>query len=300
MSSLLLLNIFFIIGQNKTPFEKDKEAILKMTGIYKVNFDFAETFSNDTSYKFYPRYKEWGIEYVFPLETSNNKIVLQHLLIINDSTIIKHWRQDWVYQNTELLQYKTDKAWEKKYITADQAKGTWTQKVYQVDDSPRYESYGTWNHVDGRHFWEATADAPLPRRDLTKRADYNVMRRHMKIEILSDGWILDQDNEKIVKTKDEEKQLCWEKGHERFVSGNHNAEPAQKWWNTHQKFWTDTRLVWEKILTNKKEVKMKKNVDGFFLYEKLFDLDKKYANASDYNSSKVASEIEKTIKTFLD
>ncbi|MBL7930277.1 MAG: hypothetical protein JNL60_00160, partial [Bacteroidia bacterium] len=61
------------IGNSK--FEQDKAAIKSMCGIYKVSFDFAETFSSDTAYKFHNRYKEHGIEYVFLAEESLNKMV---------------------------------------------------------------------------------------------------------------------------------------------------------------------------------------------------------------------------------
>ncbi|EPB65556.1 hypothetical protein ANCCEY_15380 [Ancylostoma ceylanicum] len=99
----------------------------------------------------------------------------------------------------------------------DKAKGTWTQKVFQVDDSPRYEGYGTWVHVDGRSFWESKADAPLPRREHTKRDDYNVTGRFSHVEIFNDGWVLDQDNDKILRVAGKEDVLiAQEKGIERF------------------------------------------------------------------------------------
>ncbi len=158
--------------------EQDRTAIKSMAGIYKVSFDFAETFSPDTGYKYHKRYSEWGIEYVSIVEETENKIALQHLLIVNDTMIIKHWRQDWTFENKDVYQYYKDNEWIKKTLTADQAHGTWTQKVFQVDDSPRYESYGTWVHVDGKHFWEGVNDSPLPRREFTKRSDYNVIKRH--------------------------------------------------------------------------------------------------------------------------
>ena len=33
---------------------------------------------------------------------------------------------------------------DKKKLTKKESKGKWIQKVYQVDDSPRYEGIGTW------------------------------------------------------------------------------------------------------------------------------------------------------------
>ena len=78
-------------------------------------------------------------------------------------------------------------------------KGQWSQKVYQVDDSPRYEGTGTWVHVDGKSYWENVSNAPLPRRERTKRKDYNLMIRNNRHQITDQGWIQIQDNKKILK-----------------------------------------------------------------------------------------------------
>ncbi|MBK6986681.1 MAG: hypothetical protein IPH32_18965 [Bacteroidetes bacterium] len=208
--SLVFIGALFAQKNNKL--DQDRESIKAMAGVYKVTFDFAETFAPDTAYKFHDRYSEHGIEQVSLVEETPTKIVLQHLLIVNDSTIIKHWRQDWVYENKEIYNFYTDNEWRKTTLTAEQAKGTWTQKVFQVDDSPRYESYGTWVHVDGKHFWEGTNDSPLPRREYTKRKDYNVMRRHIRMEIFKDGaWAYEQDNEKIIRANGTDKLLAWKK-----------------------------------------------------------------------------------------
>ena len=45
--------------------ELDKASIKSMVGIYKVSFDFAETFAPDTAYKYHKRYSEWEIDSSF-------------------------------------------------------------------------------------------------------------------------------------------------------------------------------------------------------------------------------------------
>lgn len=279
--------------------EQDRAAIRGMAGIYKVSFNFAETFSPDTGYKYHSRYKEWGIEYVLLAEDSPNKIVLQHLLIVNDTIIIKHWRQDWVYENTEVYKYYRDNEWIKETLTAEQAKGTWTQKVYQVDDSPRYESYGTWMHVDGKHYWEGINDAPLPRREYTKRDDYNVLRRHSRMEITNDGWKLDQDNEKIIRGNGIDKLLCWEKGIEQFTKGNYNAVPAQKWWDAQQKYWADVRKAWDDVYAKQPDLKLLPKVNDKRLYENLFDLGDKVSDNKVYVQGSALPDIKKIIESFV-
>jgi hypothetical protein len=279
--------------------EQDRIAIKAMCGIYKVNFDFVETFSPDTAYKYHKRYSEWGIEYVFIAAEDENKIALQHILIVNDSIVIKHWRQDWLFENKSVYQYYKDNEWLKKTLTTEQATGTWTQKVYQVDDSPRYESYGTWVHVDGKHYWEGTNDSPLPRREFTKRNDYNVMRRHSRIEIFGDGWALLQDNEKILRSNGIDKVLCWEKGIEKFSKGNYDASPALKWWREQTGFWADVRKAWEDVYKDYQDLKLEKKVNNKSLYEALFELGDNACKHKIYNKGTASSEIKKVIATYI-
>jgi hypothetical protein len=288
------------IPQTNSKLLQDKEAIKAMAGIYKVTFDFAETFATDTAYKYHNRKHDWGIEYVFVVEETENKISLQHILIVNDTTIVKHWRQDWVYENTELFRYNKDNHWIKTVLKPEQVKGQWTQKVYQVDDSPRYEARGTWVHVDGRHFWEGTCDSPLPRREFTTRSDYNVLRRHSHIEITDDGWYLEQDNEKILRENGIDKVLCWEKGMEKFTKGSYDPQPAISWWNKNKAYWADVRTIWNQIYSQNSEIKITKKIDNKVLFEQLFKIGDDYSKEANYNSAEAKATIKKTIEMYLE
>ncbi len=300
--------LFFVLtaltsaGQSKAEKQKlaaDKAAIKSMAGCYKVTFDFAETFSPVKDYQYGKRKSEWGIEYVFIVKETETEISLQHLLIVNDSTIIKHWRQDWVYENTRILSYQKDNSWNAVELSPKQAKGTWTQKVFQVDDSPRYESYGSWNHVDGRHFWESTADAPLPRREFTIRSDYNVLRRHSRVELTSYGWILEQDNEKINRSAGGDSLLCWEKGFERFLTGNYDCSAAIRWWDSQSQYWADVRSVWDEVLKSNDAITLQKRVDNKLLFQQLFSKGDELAGVKDYKSNEVKAVIKDIIQQYL-
>lgn len=288
-----------VFGQTKK--EQDRVAILKMQGCYKVTFSFVETFSPNKDYEYHnDRKYEQAIEYVAVVEDSEDKIVLQHLLIVNDTMVIKHWRQDWLFENKDLLVYDKKagqiESWKNSTIPAEKAKGTWTQKVFQVDDSPRYEGYGTWIHVDGRSFWEAKADAPLPRREHTKRDDYNVTGRFSHIEIFEDGWVLDQDNDKILR-EDSKKDvlIAQEKGIERFWTGDYNCKAAVDYWNKNQEFWKIVREVWtEKLAKGTVDIELFKN--GNVIYMRFFELSNETAKAKKFDAKKVRS----SIKTIID
>lgn len=296
--SALLVASSAVFGQTKK--DQDRAAILKMEGCYKVTFSFAETFSPNKDYEYHnDRKYEQAIELVEVVENTENKIVLQHLLIVNDTMVIKHWRQDWLYENTELLVYNRKEGqkeiWNNISIPADKAKGTWTQKVFQVDDSPRYEGYGTWLHADGRSFWEAKADAPLPRREHTKRDDYNVTGRFSHIEIFNDGWVLDQDNDKILRESGKADVLiAQEKGIERFWTGEYNCKAAVEYWDKQKEFWKVVREVWtEKLAKGTVEIELFKN--GNVIYMRFFELSNETAKAKKFDAKKVRSSIQTII-----
>ena len=140
---------------------KDIESIKSMCGCFKIDFNFSETFvfSDDENYKKSKTYRSGATEWGQLVVDEKNKISIQHLLIVGSKqfpTIVKHWRQDWLYQNTDLYVYDKNDKWSYVNLDKKDVKGQWTQKVFQVDDSPRYEGSSSWVHVDGKSFWENT------------------------------------------------------------------------------------------------------------------------------------------------
>jgi hypothetical protein len=257
---------------------EDIKAIKSICGCYEVQFNFTETFSysKDSLYKKSPIKHDTALEWVELLEDQSNKISLQHLLIVgkNENDIVKHWRQDWLFENTNFYTFNKETTWNFNQLKPKEVKGQWTQKVYQVDDSPRYEGTATWIHTDGRHYWENTTDAPLPRREHTIRNDYNVLQRTNVHETIATGWIHDQDNSKLVR-KDNEKDvlLAQEKGHDVYTKvEDSKCKIAQDWWKKNNSVWKKVRDQWEIIFLKNKTLSLEKKVDNQFLFMKLFEL----------------------------
>ncbi|MDT3403811.1 DUF6607 family protein [Mucilaginibacter terrae] len=279
--------------------DQDRTAIKALAGFYKVTFDYAETFSPDTAYKFHDRYHSWGNEWAVIAEESPKKIVIQHLLAISDSMVIKHWREDWVYEEPTMLAYDKDNTWKKVKLAPNNVKGRWVQKVYQVDDSPRYESIGTWTHVDGRHQWQSVSDSPLPRREYTKRNDYNVLRRGNNIYLTQTGWMFEQDNKKIARNEGTDKLISEEKGHEEFTKIDAKAFAyAQTWWNEQKAYWADVRVVWDDVFRTNSTIKLANKLEGKSLYDKLFTLGDQSVKEN-WASAKNKSEARKIIDKYL-
>jgi hypothetical protein len=253
-----------------------------MCGCFEVKFNFIETFSYSKDSNYLPsKEKHVGaLEWAQLVESSENKIVIQHLLIVGSESnpfVMKHWRQDWIFQNTDFYMFDHDNAWRFKKINDENVKGQWTQKVFQVDDSPRYEGTGTWIHVDGKNYWESTTDAPLPRREYTTRSDYNLTVRTNRHEILSNGWVHDQDNKKVVRENElEDNIIAEEKGVNIYKKiDDSKCQAAQDWWIENKDYWELVRKSWMEIYQKNKDLKLANKVEGKHLYDILFSMNTK-------------------------
>ncbi len=264
--AFFLISSSLTLAQNKQ--DQDRQAIKSMCGCFDVSFNFSETFSysDDESYKPSEVKHSKGLEWVELVMDDNHKLVLQHLLIVGPpekQKVIKHWRQDWLYENTDLYLYNADNNWTYSELNKESVKGQWTQKVYQVDDSPRYEGTATWVHVDGVSRWENTTDAPLPRREYTKRSDYNVTRRNNVHRITPEGWVHDQDNDKIIRKPGEEDViLAQEKGINIYKkAANSRCKPAIEWWKENGSKWATVRDKWDEIFARRQDLDLRSTLE---------------------------------------
>ena len=293
---IFLFSFSFVYSQNKL--KKDSNAIMNMCGCFEVSFNFSETIKLNNREDYTPSddYQTAPVyELAIPIKKNKNEISIQHILQVGDEnfrSIVKHWRQDWIYQNKDLYLYDKDNNWTYKNLSRSDVKGQWTQKVFQVDDSPRYEGSSSWIHVDGKSFWENETPAPLPRREFSKRKDYNVLIRNNRHEITDYGWFHGQNNEKVDKTNNTEKEsLAFEVGYNYYKRvEDEKCKYAKDWWIENEKKWAIVRNIWNEIYSQNKDLSLKSNLDGKRLYDYLL-----FTN--DYNDY---SEIKELIISFVD
>jgi hypothetical protein len=279
---------FSFIGFSQSKKKQDIAAIKDMCGCFEVTFNFAETFnySKDSLYQPSKTKRDKALEWAQLVEDDKNKISIQHLLQVGNPSnphIVKHWRQDWIYQNTDFYMFNGDNSWLYETKPKSDVKKQWTQKVYQVDDSPRYEGSGTWVHVDGKSYWESKTDAPLPRREYTKRSDYNVTVRGNRHEITEYGWVHDQDNDKVIREAGKQDLiLANEKGYNTYVRvPDSRCQGAIDWWKTHKDKWELVRNKWENVFARKAHLNLESKVNNKVLYKYLFSDD--YTQQNDIN-----------------
>lgn len=294
LSLALFVGVFSSAQQSE-----DIKSIKSLCGCFEVTFMYTETFSPDTAYKFHDKYRAKGLEYVVAEESSQSKFVLQHLLLAGDD-IIKHWREDWTYQNTDHLLFDKEGSWKPSKLAPSAVKGRWTQSVWEVDDAPRYTGTATWVHYDGKNYWENVADAPLPRREYTKRNDYNVLRRGNKVIITDTGWVHEQDNDKVIRKEGAKDQLlAMEKGYNIYKKVDESrCASAKNWWEKNKSYWNTVRQSWDKLLKDRSVVRLQQKVDNKLLYQYLFDTQNEFTHET-VSAKELPAKISSILTKFV-
>ena len=271
-------------------FEYDRKAILAMAGNYRVTFNFIETVSFVENYELKDSSISRGNEVVEVIADDGTFISLQHLLVIGEDTIIKHWRQDWVYEPKEVFEYIGDNSWRRKKLSEEERTGKWAQLVYQVDDSPRYAAVAEWKHEHGTSSWTPPETwRPLPRRDATKRDDYDVLACVNRHVITPAGWVHEQDNTKLV-MRGGIQALAREVGVNTYrKSDDFQTTPAISYWKATAAFWAGVREKWTQIAEENETYGLTVKGEAVELYNPLLGL----AKAVESGETEIDAAIQK-------
>jgi hypothetical protein len=244
-------------AEEKAAFEKDRQSILAMAGDYRVTFDFRETVAFVPGYELLDPKRSGGFEAVRVVEDTGTKISLQHLLVVTvpesedsdkDKTIvIKHWRQDWVWQPAKVLSYRGEGQWVLADVPEAARTGAWSQTVWQTDDSPRYGGVGRWSYADGVTRWMSSETLrPLARRDAVRHPAYGWYVGTNRHALTPTGWVHEQDNAKVG-TKDG-KTVTY--AHEVVLNtyrkeGGFDVKAAEAYWAATKGYWAAVRADWD-------------------------------------------------------
>ena len=267
---------------------RDRQAILAMAGSYRTSFDFIETVGFTPNYESRAPYQSWGTERVYVVADEPEFISLQHIIVmhfaaedgtLSEPMVVKHWRQDWQYQDTALHAFQGNGAFERQGLDATATAGTWTQTVYQVDDSPRYEAIGRWTHSHGVSFWQSDdRRRPLPRREFSVRDDYQTLFGSHRITITPHGWTQEEDALKLMlddrnSPRSEQSYLAREAGlsrYDRIVGYDFSA--GDDYWRNTGPFWSRVRDYWTALYRNESAFHFVKSVEGIPLFMAMFNM----------------------------
>ncbi|WP_116367807.1 DUF6607 family protein [Parahaliea mediterranea] len=292
---------------------RDRRAILAMAGPYRASFDFLETVGFLPGYTPPRPYQSWGTEYVYVVADEEDFISLQHIMVMqfempdgtaSEPMVIKHWRQDWRYQDTLLNVFIGDGTWEQRTLGKDEVAGSWTQAVFQVDDSPRYEGIGRWHHAGGYSSWQSdTTWRPLPRREFSVRSDYQALAGTNRHTITPTGWVQEEDNLKLVLASPGEPAaqpyLAREAGFNRYERiADHDFSAGDAYWQRTGPFWADVRQAWDRLLADNARLTLRKDVDGEPLFSVMFAYADGITAEAPYDSTAGRAFIASTLARF--
>lgn len=267
--------------------EKDRLAILAMAGPYRTSFEFIETVGYTPDFERARPYQSWGTEYVYVVDASADFISLQHIMVMfahgDDGSLLgpfvqKHWRQDWRYEKAELLVHAGNQQWQKHTVAPQQVRGTWAQSVFQVDDSPRYEAIGRWQHYPNFSTWLSDSTwRPLPRRETTVRSDYQVLEGRNRHTIIHNGWVHEEENYKLQldgsgAVTGTAPYLAKELGVNRYERiRDFDFSAGDEYWQRTAPYWADVRAVWREYFAAQQTLRIVEEAGGVPLFMALFE-----------------------------
>jgi hypothetical protein len=273
-------------AKDLAPLERDRRAILAMSGTYRVTFDFLEAAPFAAGAKPVAPYQSWGTEKVYVDRDDPKFISLVHILEmrilqpdgkVSDPMVTKHWRQDWTYEPTAIVEYQGIDRWQRRKLTTAEAGGAWSQTVYQVDESPRYASLGRWQHSSSFSSWlSADTWRPLPRREWSVRSDYQLLIGTNRHTVIPTGWFQEENNLKAVLTDQRalsatQPYRAREYGFARYERiRDADFAAADRYYERTKEFWDRVRDRWNDTFAKQGVVTLKGPVDKLGLFQPLF------------------------------
>lgn len=256
------------VDNAKDKIERDRQSILAMAGTYKVIFDMRETVPFVADYQPIPAKTSSGHEVVKVIEDTGTKITLQHLLIATGkegaSNVVKHWRQDWVYEPKEVLVYSDSNQWRLKSTSSAERTSAWSQTVWQTDDSPRYGGVGRWSYSDGVARWTSGPTLrPLARRDATRHPVYDRYLGTNRHALTPNGWVHEQDNAKIGQREGKTATFVHEVVINTYArAADFDTAAADLYWDKTQDYWAAVRSDWQSAIHRRRGIDVKEEAEN--------------------------------------
>jgi hypothetical protein len=239
-------------------FERDRQSILAQAGQWRVRFDMRENVSFRAGYEPLEEKLSAGDEIVRVVYDDGARISLQHILVMSDDAgghmIIKHWRQDWVYEPETVLTYAGPNRWTVTPVSAADRRGAWSQTVWQTDDSPRYGGVGHWDYDHGLAEWTSNATwRPLARRDAVRNPIYDRYLGTNRHALTPQGWVHIQDNMKMGQAEGDAGEpvaIVQEDVINTYRRvDNYDAAPGDAYWAATKDYWAGVRAAWDAVAT---------------------------------------------------
>ncbi len=297
------------------PRERDRRAILAMAGTYRASFDFLEVMGFRPGFTPDRPYQSWGTEYVYVLRDEPRFVSLQHVLVMfvrgddgetRGPIVTKHWRQDWRYEDPELLTYRGHHTWATERLPRAAVRGTWSQAVFQVDDSPRYEAYGRWEHFGNVSRWRGSRTwRPLPRREFSVRDDYHVLVGTNEHTITPTGWVQQEENLKVVlddagRPAAALPVVAEEIGLNRYERlQDFDDTAARRYAERTEPFWREVRAAWADLVRERRRLTLRAAPDQGQLFVPLVEYAQRLYEGAPWDPAAGRAFARETVRGYL-
>ncbi|PZQ30538.1 MAG: hypothetical protein DI562_06925, partial [Stenotrophomonas acidaminiphila] len=113
---------------------------------------------------------------------------------------------------------------------------------------------------------------PLPRREYTRRSDYNALSVVNRHTLTPNGWTHEQFNTKVLRKPDgTQVELAREFGFNDYLKTTEvDFTPARDYWQATAGYWAKVRAHWDRFLSKAPGVHLKTKVDGMAMIIPLF------------------------------
>lgn len=237
-------------------FERDRQSILAQAGQFRVRFDMRENVSFRDGYEPLDEHQSGGNEIIRVVYDTGDRISLQHILVMEhdgQSMVIKHWRQDWVFQPETVLTYSGPGEWTLTPVPSAERAGAWSQTVWQTDDSPRYGGVGKWAYENGMAAWtSAPTWRPLARRDAVRHPIYDRYLGSNRHALTPFGWVHIQDNMKMAAAEGGEGEPVAVVQEDVINTyrrwDGYDAGPGDIYWAATRDYWAAVRTLWDEAV----------------------------------------------------
>jgi len=254
LALVVALSFTLPVAAAERPPERDRQSILAMAGDYKVRFDMRETVPFVADYKPLEPKRSGGHEVVRAIADRGDFISLQHMLVVDGEggkpAVVKHWRQDWRWQPAQVVAYQSSGRWTRKPVPAAARRGSWSQTVWQTDDSPRYGGVGRWAYDHGVARWQGDETLrPLARRDAIRHPVYTWYVGVNRHALTPTGWVHEQDNAKVGVRDGRPVTYVHEvvvNTYDRF--DGFQVAAAEAYWTKTRDYWAQVRLAWDQAI----------------------------------------------------
>ena len=113
---------------------------------------------------------------------------------------------------------------------------------------------------------------PLPRREYTKRSDYNALAVINQHTLTPNGWTHEQFNTKVLRNPDgSQVEIAREFGFNDYIKTTEvDFKPARDYWQATAGYWAKVRQRWDGFLGQAPGVHLKTKLDGMAMIMPLF------------------------------